>query len=411
MPHLKKDTSGHIALFMPGLGGGGVERVMLNLAHVCLERGHRVDLLVCRNEGSFQKQIPPQLNVVALRSSFDWWARCLMLAADPRGVKMWLQALLFCFLGSGQFRCFPDLLRYLRRERPTALLSAMTKPNFMAVWARQLVGIPNRVVISEHNTFSLTLDAPSKKNRRRRQLLPPMVKRVYSRADTIVAVSHGVADDLALTTGIPRERITTIYNPIVTSELARQAAAPLDHPWLQPGASPLVLGIGRLHEQKDFPTLLKAFARMRARRPAHLMILGEADAKHTTFRSELLALAAHLGIADDVALPGFVANPFAYLARAALFVLSSAWEGLPSVLIEALACGCPVVSTDCPSGPREILENGKYGPLVPVGDDAALAEAMLSVLHIPPDRDWLRNRGVIFAANRVADRYLEVLLA
>jgi glycosyltransferase involved in cell wall biosynthesis len=324
---------------------------------------------------------------------------------------MWLQAMCFRFLGSGQFRCFPDLLRYLRRERPAALLSAMTKPNFMAVWARQLLGIPNRVVISEHNTFSLTLDSPSKKNRRRRrQLLPPMVKRVYSGADAIVAVSHGVADDLAFATGIPRERITMIYNPIVTSELARQAAASLDHPWLQPGAPPLVLGIGRLHEQKDFPTLLRAFARVRAKRTAHLMILGEADAKHPTLQSELMALAARLGIATHIAFPGFVANPFAYLARAALFVLSSAWEGLPSVLIEALACGCPVVSTDCPSGPREILENGAYGPLVPVGDEAALAEAMLSVLHSPPDRDWLRSRGAIFAANHVADRYLEVLV-
>jgi glycosyltransferase involved in cell wall biosynthesis len=412
MKHPRKDALGHIALFMPGLGGGGVERVMFNLARVCMERGYRVDLLVCRNEGSFQKQIPPQLNVIALRSFPDWWARLLILVADPKGVKTWLQSIFLPFQGFEQFRCFPDLLRYLRRERPAALLSAMTKPNFMAVWARQLVGAPKRVVVSEHNTFSRILDSPSKKNRlRRRRLLPPMVKHVYSGADTIVAVSNGVATDLTLTTGILRERITTIYNPIVTPQLVGQAAAPLDHPWLQPGAPPLVLGVGRLHEQKDFPTLLKAFARVRAKQAAHLMILGEADAKHATFQSELMTLAAQLGIVPDVALLGFVANPFAYLARADLFVLSSAWEGLPSVLIEALACGCPVVSTDCPSGPREILENGKYGPLVPVGDDVALAEAMLSVLHTPPDRDWLRSRGVLFAVNHVADRYLEVLLS
>src|SRR5499426_2140584 len=140
------------------------------------------------------------------------------------------------------------------------------------------------------------------------------------------------------------------------------------------------------------------------------MILGEADAKHTTFRAELMTLATQLGIANDVALPGFVANPFAYLARAAVFVLSSAWEGLPSVLIEALACGCPVVSTDCPSGPAEILENGKYGPLVPVGDVVALAEAICAVLATPPDRDWLRERGAMFAVDQAADRYLQVFL-
>src|SRR5262249_43075680 len=146
------------------------------------------------------------------------------------------------------------------------------------------------------------------------------------------------------------------------------------HPWFRPSAPPVVLGAGRLHAQKDFPTLLRAFAQVRAKREARLMILGEA--KCAEYRTELMALAAQLGIADDVMLPGFVANPFAYMARAAVFVLSSAWEGLPTVLIEALASGCPVVSTACPSGPREILENGKYGPLVPVGDDTALANAI-----------------------------------
>jgi glycosyltransferase involved in cell wall biosynthesis len=401
----------HIALFMPSLGGGGVERVMLNLARAFLKRGHRVDLLVCRTAGSFRDQISAQLDVVALQAASAWWARLLILAADPKGLKTWLRSLLFPFQGFGEFRCFADLLRYLRRERPSVLLSAMTKPNFMAVWARHLAGVPTRVVISEHNTFSLAQSFPAKKKWERRQRhLPTMVERVYSGADAIIAVSNGVADDLAQCTGILRERITTIYNPIVTPELVRQATAPLDHPWLQSGTPPVVLGVGRFHEQKDFPTLLRAFARVRAKQAARLMILGEADAKHTTFRAELMTLATQLGIADDVALPGFVANPFAYLARAAVFVLSSAWEGLPSVLIEALACGCPVVSTDCPSGPAEILENGKYGPLVPVGDEVMLAEAILSVLNTPPNRDCLRARGALFAVDHVADRYLAALL-
>ena len=202
--------------------------------------------------------------------------------------------------------------------------------------------------------------------------------------------------------------MTTIYNPVVTAELVSQSRAPLDHPWLQLGAPPVILGVGRLHEQKDFPTLLRAFARVRAKREARLIILGEA--KHAEYRTELTTLAAQLGIANDVMFPGFVDNPFAYMAHAAVFVLSSAWEGLPTVLIEALACGCPVVSTDCPSGPAEILENGKYGPLVPVGDDVALADAICSVLNTPPNRDWLRARGALFGVDHVADRYLGVLL-
>src|SRR5262249_18305316 len=144
-------------------------------------------------------------------------------------------------------------------------------------------------------------------------------------------------------------------------------------------------------------TLLRAFARVRVKREARLMILGTVDPVRAKLQTEIMTLATQLGIADDVVLPGFVTNPFAYMAHAAVFVLSSVWEGLPSVLIEALACGCPVVSTDCPSGPAEILENGKYGPLVPVGDNVALAEAIVSVLQTPPDRDWLRERGAMFA--------------
>jgi glycosyltransferase involved in cell wall biosynthesis len=214
-----------------------------------------------------------------------------------------------------------------------------------------------------------------------------------------------VAEDLALTASLPRERITTIYNPVVTPALAGQAQAPLTHPWFAPGSPPVLLAVGRLHYQKDFPTLLRAFARVRAVRAVRLLILGEGDQG-----AALRASAQELGITTDVELPGFVLNPFAYMARAAVFVLSSAYEGLPGVLIQALACGCPVVSTDCPSGPAEILEGGVYGPLVPVGDDVALAKAILSTLNTRPNPDWLRTRAAEFSVDRAVDRYLEVLL-
>jgi len=187
-----------------------------------------------------------------------------------------------------------------------------------------------------------------------------------------------------------------------------KAKAPLDHPWFAPGAPPVVLGVGRLAPQKDFPTLIRAFARVRAERAARLMILG--DGKTPDRRAELLALADELGVAEEVALPGFQPNPFAYMARASLFVLSSAWEGLPGVLVQALACGCPVVSTDCPSGPAEILEQGQYGRLVAVGDEVALADAMRSTLDNPPERDRLRDRGAAFSVDLSIDRHLEVLL-
>ena len=182
----------------------------------------------------------------------------------------------------------------------------------------------------------------------------------------------------------------------------------MDDPWFAPGAPPVILGIGRFAPQKDFPALLRAFTRVRAKRDARLIILGEG--KDATRRDELLELAKQLGIEDDLALPGFVRNPYSYMVRAGVFVLSSAWEGFPNALAEAIACGCPVVSTDCPSGPSEMLDNGTYGPLVPVGDDAALADAILATLDNPPDKEILRERGAEYSLERSVERHLEVLL-
>jgi len=213
-----------------------------------------------------------------------------------------------------------------------------------------------------------------------------------------------VADDLALTTGLPRAGITTIYNPVVSVTLQEQARAPLVHPWFAPGNPPVVLGAGRLEAQKDFPTLLKALARVLAVREVRLMLLGEGKD-----RPLLEALARDLGIAEHVELPGFVGNPFAYMARAAVFVLSSTYEGLPGVLIQAMACGCPVVSTDCPSGPAEILDGGVYGPLIPVGDVGVLTQAILAQLDAPPDRERLRARAALFSVEHAVDQYLHVL--
>jgi glycosyltransferase involved in cell wall biosynthesis len=205
--------------------------------------------------------------------------------------------------------------------------------------------------------------------------------------------------------------MTTIYNPVVTAELFKMAREVPDHPWFESGAPPVVLGVGRLARQKDFPTLLQAFARLRSERPVRLMILGQANNQRTTVerQAELRALAGKLGVADEVALPGFVHNPYAYMAHAAVFVLSSRFEGLPTVLIEALACGLPVVSTDCPNGPAEILENGKYGALVPVGDAFALAKAISATLDAPPDRGQLRTRALVFTVDQAVEKYEKVL--
>jgi glycosyltransferase involved in cell wall biosynthesis len=408
-----RDVPHHIAFFMTSLEGGGVERVMLNLAGACVERGYRVDLVLCQLKGPYRDQVPKGVRVIELKTgSTGWLARAYILAADPQGFMALLRSVLLPLKTWKRFRHLPALSRYLRRERPHLLLSAMTHVNLMALWARRLAGVATRTVVSEHITMVQAVKDEPKKKRWHWRFLPPVIQRTYLWADAIVAVSDGVADDLSLFTGIPRKRITTIYNPIVTPELQRKAQVPLEHPWLTPGAPPVVLGAGRLRLQKDFPTLIRAFARARAVREMRLIILGGRidERKEGQSKAPLLALADQLGILEDVALPGFVENPFAYMARASVFVLSSAWEGFGNVIAEALACGCPVVSTDCPSGPAEILEHGKYGPLVPVGDDVALADAILAVLSTPPDRDGLRARSAMFSVDHAAEQYLRMLL-
>jgi len=231
-----------------------------------------------------------------------------------------------------------------------------------------------------------------------------MARRVYPWADGVIAVSEGVARGLCRIPGIPPERVTVIYNPVIPADLEVKAAQPVAHPWLAPGQPPVVLGVGKLKLQKDFSTLLRAFRRVRDRREAHLIIIGEGRRRH-----HLEDVVRHLGLSADVALPGYQENPFAWMSKASVFVLSSLWEGLPGVLIEAMASGCPVVSTDCPSGPREILLDGALGPLVPVSDDEAMAGAILSVLDAPIEPERLRARAQLFLVDPSVDRYLAVL--
>lgn len=404
---ISRAKGAHLAFFIPSLAGGGVARVVLTLAGACAARGHLVDLVLCRAEGSLVESLPPGVRVIELEAESEWRARLRVLAADIGGFAALLRPVLLPLRGAPVLPYLDGLSRYLRQTRPSALFSAKTHANLLALWARRLAGVPTRIVISERTNLSRDIAGPKGRKWRWGSLLP-LVHRVYPWADAITTVSNGVADDLATCANLPRDNITTVYNPLLGAELLQKARAPLEHPWFAPGQPPVLLGAGRLVPQKDFATLIRAFARVRARRAARLMILG--DGKTPDRRAALLALAEELGVAQDVALPGHQPNPFAYMARASLFVLSSAWEGLPGVLIQALACGCPVVSTDCPSGPAEILEQGRFGRLVAVGDVAALADAIVWTLDNPPERDGLRARGAVFSDELLIDRHLAVLL-
>jgi glycosyltransferase involved in cell wall biosynthesis len=365
-----REKKKHIALFLPSLRGGGAEKVMVNLALGFVEQGLKVELVLAKAEGPYLSRVPEEVRVVDL------------------GARRVLYSL-------------PGLVRYLRRERPQAMLSALNYANIVAIWAKLLARVQTHLVVSEHNTLSFSTQNASSV---RVKLLPLLIKIFYPYADAVVAVSHGVAEDLITMTGLPMEKVKVIYNPVITPELFAKAEEPLDHPWFRPGEPPVVLGVGRLTQQKDFPTLIRAFALVRKERPARLMILGEGEE-----RPKLEALVRELRLEEDVALPGFVDNPYKYMKRAAVFVLSSRWEGFGIVLVEAMALGTPVVATDCPSGPAEILENGKWGHLVPVGEPLHLARAILKILQddvyiSPPKVEWKR-----FSKDNAVIAYLQVL--
>jgi len=300
----------------------------------------------------------------------------------------------------------PGLVKYLRQERPQALLSSPAHANVIAVMARSLAGSSTRIVIREANTVS---KIRAHTERFRERVVAWAIPWAYPFADDIVAVSDGVSTDLQQALDVDEEAITTIYNPTDIDELRRKAEKPVGHPWLKEKNSrfPVLLGMGRLSEQKDFGTLIRALHKVRDRYPARLIILGKGSQ-----RKDLEDLAHSLGIGDAVSFPGFVDNPYAFLQRADVFVLSSAWEGMPNALIEAFVLGTLLVSTDCPSGPREILEDGKWGELVPVGDAHAMSEAIRRVIETPQptveeaSRDRSTDR---FRIEDVGRQYLALL--
>lgn len=397
----------HIGLFIHGLSAGGVQRSTLNLAAELLRRGHAVDLVVGTARGAAGALLPPAACLVPLQRRTRLSYLPLVWSAEPDARRLLLKPVLLPLVPQKALFYLPALMEYLLRRRPDLLLSADTYCNLAAIWARRLAGTATKVIVSEHNTLSVQLQRPERRRTWRWRHAPALIGHVYPHADAIVAVSNGVGDDLARICGLPRESVSTIYNPVhFGPDLDRQAATPLETGLLPHDDAPILLGVGRLVGPKDFATLIRAFALVRAQRPARLVILGEEQKRGE--RARLLGLARSLGVGDHVHLLGHVANPYQFFSKAAVFVLSSYREGLGNVVIEALACGCPVVSTDCPHGPAEILEGEKYGRLVRVGDADGMATAIIATLDAPPRPEFLRARGAAFGVGRAAAAYLSL---
>lgn len=363
-------TKLRVAFFLPHFAGGGVERVAVNLSEEYLRLGMNVDFVLVYANGVPVGSLPKDVRIINLK------AERVMFA-------------------------LPSLVRYLRDERPDVMFSAPQHTHIILMLAKMISRSRVRTMLHIGNHISTQVQNSRKWQDR---YYPTLLRLLEGYADAFIAVSEGVASDLAYTAKIPLEKIRVVYNPIYRVEMEELMEQQVDHPWFSEGQPPVILAAGRLVEQKDYPTLLHAFARLRLQRSVHLVILGEGR-----LLPELKKLVTELNIAEDVDFHGFATNPYCFMARCSVFVLSSAWEGFANVVAEALACGAQVVSTDCKSGPEEILANGQYGQLVPVGDDVALADAILKALDHPLPKDFLRQRGRSFTAATAALQYFDAV--
>lgn len=344
-------------LLRPTLGQGGADRVTLTLLQQFDRQLFRPSLILSQVTGEYVEDVPEDVEVFSLGGQRLWTA--------------WL-----------------PLTRLLRQQKPDILFSTSSGTNIIAVIAKFLSGNRGRLVLSERNVL-----AHGKKTLKRRLLI--WSKRVlYGRADKVTAVSQGVADDLIQQLGITAEKVSVVYNPVVQDQMLALADEALDHPWFE-AEVPVILGVGRLVYEKGFDVLIQAVAQVREKRPIRLIILGHGELKET-----LQSQIDGLNLADDVLLAGFDKNPFKYMARCTLFVLSSRNEGLPGVLIQSMACGAAVISTDCPSGPSEIITVGKDGLLVPVEDVSAMAEQINRLLDDPELRETFSEN-----ARKSAERF------
>lgn len=364
-------TSVDVAVYMPSLEGGGAERAMLDVARGIAQRGLQVDMVLIKAKGPYLKLLPDSVHLVDLDSQ--------------RAITS-----------------LPRFARYLRRRRPTVVISTLPEVNVMTLTMRKLFFRRTLVMARRANNFSMEYHNASFKDR----VVLSLEKRLLSSANAVVVNSRGVGEDLKQVAPHIAHLIHVVHNPVVWPDLSDWARAPVDHTWFRDSSPdlPVIVSVGRLATSKGHATLLEAFAELLKSQPARLLLLGEGPEE-----SNLLRQAESLQISSSVDLIGFDDNPFAYMSKARVFVLSSEYEGFPNSLAQAMACGTPVVSTDCPSGPSEILEGGKWGRLVPVGDSHALATATIETLRSPIPSSLLVSRSLAYSAESSIDLYMEVL--
>ncbi|MCM3727698.1 glycosyltransferase [Neobacillus cucumis] len=346
-----------LAFLLPSFEEGGVEKVTINLAYGLRSMGYDVEFVVFKKQGAFLSEVEKEFTIHELKINRS---------------------------SESIFK----LVTYFKQNRPDFFISAKHYINTNVLIAKLLSRTKTKIIVSGHGMFF-----------KRRGLLPFLMKVTYTKADAIVAVSNGVGKNISEITNISADKITVIHNPVISEEFIQTYQQ--TNAYVKPDGYKLILSIGRLSPEKDYTTLIKAFHKVREHHPVKLMIVGEGPE-----RDKLQETINELNLNEDVALPGFKKNPIGYLKAADLFVLSSLTEGLPTVLIESLYCKTPIVSTDCPSGPDEILCNGEYGKLTPVGDAGQLAEAIEhSLLQAETDVTRLRDRALDFTSEKATKKY------
>ncbi len=360
-----KSESRKLAIFLPSLHGGGAERAMLVFAKELLTRGYPVDLVLAKKEGALLPLVPFGARVI-----------------DCKSRRM--------------LHAFPTLAAYLRKNRPAAVYSTITHANIMAAFTCRAVKLRAPLIVRQSNA-PLSESKSGVMHSLTRRLIPM----AYPNASAVIAVSEGVRSELISIQPRLLERIKVLPTPVLTSDVRRQGDEIPKHRWFQEGRDPVIVSAGRLERHKGMLELIRAFSVLRESRAAKLIIIGEGSA-----RAELEAEIAQLGLTNDVDLPGFQENPFSFMNHAALFVLNSHYEGLPNVIIQAMSFGTPIVSTDCRSGPSEILEHGRLGRLIPVGSHEGLVKAISESLDLPKHRAAQESAWTRYCAEQATSAYL-----
>ncbi|MDT8382974.1 MAG: glycosyltransferase [Gammaproteobacteria bacterium] len=360
-----------IAIFISDLDCGGAQRVMLTLAEGFVAQGFSVDMVLARGGGILENEVPDGVRLVSL-------------SGEKKKKLLFSLKVLVCLVG------------YLRSVKPEAVLSSITGANLVAVLARGIANLDTVLVLRHENT------APNISS----QLRTWLVKKLYPRSDAVITVSAGAGLDLKKIIDLKDEKLHVIENPVNSTKIRKLAQDPVSEPWFNDVDIPVLISVGRLYPQKDFVTLIRAFAKMRETHPARLIILGEGPE-----RDRLELLVRQLGLENDVSMPGIVQNPYPWMRAATVFTLSSLWEGLPIALMEAMALGCRIVATDCHSGPRELLDDGKYGMLVPVSNEDALSEACIAALDAPHNPQLIMTRADNYSPEGIVAKHLQLLRA